>query len=257
MRSIALLVLFVGWLAAGCSSTTDPEITPDYLLLGSQTDGVVTIELYADRALNAGYHTLYVHALRNGATIRDAHIEIAPLMDMGSMRHACPVEQPGTSADSDGMFRGAVIFTMAGTVEQWTVTISLHDHDTGLQHTMTFPVSVEASSYVSVIKDSMSKTVVTLREDAWRTGTNEVDFLVHRTTDGFTYAPMEDLAMTITPTMPSMGHGSEGNADPVHLHNGWYQGSVNFTMTGEWDLALVLYQNEERVADTHYLVQVH
>ncbi len=34
--------------------------------------------------------------------------------------------------------------------------------------------------------------------------------------------------------MPSMGHGSPNNVNPVHRELGHYHGSVNFTMTGDW-----------------------
>jgi hypothetical protein len=36
------------------------------------------------------------------------------------------------------------------------------------------------------------------------------------------------------PDMPSMGHGSPNNENPVHTAIGHYKGKINFTMTGEW-----------------------
>ena len=47
-------------------------------------------------------------------------------------------------------------------------------------------------------------------------------------------APDNDCAITVTPDMPSMGHGSTHNVDPVHVANGRYEGRVNFTMPGLW-----------------------
>jgi hypothetical protein len=40
--------------------------------------------------------------------------------------------------------------------------------------------------------------------------------------------------------MPSMGHGSPNNINPLHIKNGHYKGKVNFTMTGDWRINLVL-----------------
>jgi len=40
--------------------------------------------------------------------------------------------------------------------------------------------------------------------------------------------------------MPSMGHGSPNNVNPVLTKNGHYKGKVNFTMTGDWRINLEL-----------------
>ncbi|MNR44863.1 hypothetical protein D3C85_1636520 [compost metagenome] len=44
----------------------------------------------------------------------------------------------------------------------------------------------------------------------------------------------------MTPEMPSMGHGSPNNVEPVITKNGIYKGKVNFTMTGDWKINFVL-----------------
>lgn len=43
--------------------------------------------------------------------------------------------------------------------------------------------------------------------------------------------------------MPSMGHGSPNNVNPVHIEKGHYRGKVNFTMTGEWQIKLKVFKN--------------
>jgi hypothetical protein len=70
----------------------------------------------------------------------------------------------------------------------------------------------------------------------WKVGMNDAEFMVHTTSDGFVFTPKTDLTTYLTPTMPSMGHGSSGNVDPIHKLNGMYTGKVNLTMTGDWDL---------------------
>ena len=252
---IAIILLMAGLLTA-CTTTTEPDPGPDLRLIGRAADGPVTVELYAEHLLSAGYQRVYVD-VRNGNTrLTDAHVVLSPLMDMGMMKHSCPTEQPASSPDANGYFAGAVIFTMAGSADQWSVGIDVHDHEANTTHSVSIPVTVEASSNVRVIKDGMHKTVITLVDHDWRVGINDVEFLVHESTDGFAFQPVEGLATTLEPTMPSMGHGSEGNVDPVHAHDGWYTGRVNFTMTGEWDLALELFGGEELVAAANFLVQV-
>ena len=38
------------------------------------------------------------------------------------------------------------------------------------------------------------------------------------------------LSVTITPEMPSMGHGSPNNINPVHVGKGHYKGKVNLIL---------------------------
>lgn len=252
---IAIILLMAGLITA-CTTTTEPDPGQQLLLIGSATNGSVSVDLYAEQQFSAGYQRVYID-IHNGTTrLTDAHVELSPLMDMGMMKHSCPTEQPGSDTDADGYFTGAVIFTMAGTAEQWSVGINVHDHSTNTTHAVTIPVTVEASPNVRVMKDGMRKTVITLVDRDWRVGVNDVEFLVHETMDGFAYAPVAGLTTTLEPTMPSMGHGSEGNINPFHAHDSWYTGRVNFTMTGEWDLALGLFKNEEQIAAANFLVQV-
>jgi len=52
----------------------------------------------------------------------------------------------------------------------------------------------------------------------------------------------------ITPEMPSMGHGSPNNVNPVHVGNGHYKGKVNFTMTGEWKVNIAVQKNGNTIS---------
>ena len=251
-----LLSLLAGVLVASCSTSTDPEPGLELLTVGTVSSSDLTVTVLSERPLEAGYNTVFLRLERGGTSVSDAHIELAPLMDMGLMKHSCPVEQPSSMPNADDLFTGAVIFTMAGSADQWTLNMQVHDHETSTKHDLSLPITVAASPYVSVKKDGMRKTIITLVRSDWRTGMNDVQFIVHRTMDGYTFDPIESLTTTIEPTMPSMDHGSEGNVDPVHIHDGWYEGRVNFTMTGEWDLALDLFTNEELMTATNFLVEV-
>ena len=62
----------------------------------------------------------------------------------------------------------------------------------------------------------------------------------------------DDVAITIYPEMPSMGHSSPNNVDPVSTGNGHYKGTVNFTMTGWWRINLTLSKNDELMSDELY-----
>lgn len=67
---------------------------------------------------------------------------------------------------------------------------------------------------------------------------------------------MTSATLRVDPTMPSMGHGSPGNVHPVHHDAGWYQGTCNFTMTGDWDLALRQMDHDTAIHTIHFPVLV-
>jgi len=49
-----------------------------------------------------------------------------------------------------------------------------------------------------------------------------------------------------------MGHGSPNNVNPVHVSNGHYVGSVNFTMTGAWRINMLLKKSDWVKARSSY-----
>ena len=65
-----------------------------------------------------------------------------------------------------------------------------------------------------------------------------------------TFPAEDNFSITMTPEMPSMGHGSPNNVNPVLTKNGHYKGKVNFTMTGDWRINLVL--NKEGKSTTTF-----
>jgi len=52
------------------------------------------------------------------------------------------------------------------------------------------------------------------------------------------WPPVDDLTLEIIPEMPTMGHGSPNNENPVSIGDGHYQGQVNFTMAGPWTVTV-------------------
>jgi hypothetical protein len=66
------------------------------------------------------------------------------------------------------------------------------------------------------------------------------------------FPPATDLTIEIDPQMPSMGHGSPNNVNPVHTANGHYLGSVNFNMTGAWRIYLVIKKGSRTISNKAY-----
>jgi hypothetical protein len=67
--------------------------------------------------------------------------------------------------------------------------------------------------------------------------------------------PADDsYTMEITPEMPSMGHGSPNNVNPTNTGNGHYKGKVNFTMTGEWKVNVLVKKDGVTISKNAYFI---
>ncbi|MNE42916.1 hypothetical protein D3C80_1370670 [compost metagenome] len=76
-----------------------------------------------------------------------------------------------------------------------------------------------------------------------KVGTNDLQIAIHTTTDMMTFSEANDFTVQMATEMPSMGHGSPNNVNPVAVSGGLYKGKVNFTMPGDWKLHFKLLKN--------------
>ncbi len=265
MKTLSLytLVLALVIIVSGCSTTTtEPtNTTPAYIKLGTATASGTTIELYADDSLVSGYNTMYVKVLDaySKAIVRDAHIQLIPIMDMGMMKHSCPTEQPTQTVITGDYFRTAAVFQMStipnGT---WKIKVEFHNHVSDKEDQVEIPVTVGESNCCKPIKctDNNTYVVAIANHMEMITGVNNIEFTVHRKIDDMTYEPATNISMEMTPEMPSMGHGSPNNADPVHVANGHYKGKANFTMTGEWRITATLKLGDTSIGSTQLYLTI-
>lgn len=201
------------------------------LAIASETDGALTVEVWADEALHVGLNAVGFRVLgADGAPVDGLTLAQAPLMDMGDMVHSCPYTQPVGAGD--GWYESGVVFIMGGTWAN-TVTISggatgevafaaLDVGETGMQTTL-----MAGGAMWMVTFDIAGEPVV---------GDNPFVLTVHAMMDPLTFPPVPDLPITVEPFMPDMGHGSEGNIDPVYVGEGRYEGTAVFSMGGAWEV---------------------
>ena len=69
-------------------------------------------------------------------------------------------------------------------------------------------------------------------------GINDFTLGIYKRESMMSFPAVDDLVVSMEPEMPTMGHGSPNNVDPVSVGNGMYEGKVNFTMTGYWKVNL-------------------
>jgi hypothetical protein len=223
-----------------------------------------TVKMYANDSLFVGYNKLFFKVLKSngGQTVSQATLKLLPLMDMVTFSHACPVENPSGTLNADGYFEGAVLFSMPGT-DSWTLDVPVEAE--GIRDTAHFDLhQVIATSPVRKIVaiDSLSNgsggwiitkyPISLVLPDAWKVGNNKFEITIHRMASMMDFPAVTDLTVEITPEMPSMGHGSPNNVNPVHTTNGHYVGTVNYTMTGDWRIHLTIKKGDRLITSRMY-----
>jgi hypothetical protein len=236
---ILSLIFFAVFFAASCDnddSNPDPELLK---IAEAFVDSAETaVVLYAEDSLAVGYNTFFIE-LRDadGDVVDDAHVAIAPLMQMMSTSHSCPFEIPA----ADGRrFRSGVVFQMASNdMERWQLDVNFHNHRNDREGSARFTLDVAPSGCVQMTTVDTTLYIVALKNPVVpRVGMNELEIGLYRRETMMNFPAVTTGVMTFEPMMPSMGHGSPGNEQPHHVENGLYVGQVNFTMTGEWQLAV-------------------
>lgn len=214
-------------------------------------------ELLSTAPLAVGRHvvTYRVTDKASGARVTDAVLTHLPTMHMAEHSHSSPFVQP---ALIDDQWVGEIVFTMpSGELGTWDVALTVDRDDA--QETLTFE-SVEIAD-ADTRRDLVvgeGKYIVTLNFDAApKVGRNPFVLTVHQRAGmmgGF--PPVADLAVTVTPEMPTMGHGSSGNVNPVHDENGNYRGEVNLTMSGLWTIDFGLSRAGEELGVVQYEIEL-
>ncbi|MFN8258359.1 MAG: FixH family protein [Bacteroidales bacterium] len=255
------------------SCQKENEVTPDpldgltKLSEGYAVGASAKVEIWAKNNYFTGYNKLVVvlyDSLNPTEKITDAHIHFMPLMtmDMGDMikEHACPVENPDETAIDD-VFPGAVVFTMPSTMDgSWKLGVSVHNHKYDKEGEVEFDITVNSPD-VSVLSmfttsEAEPKTLILslLEPMSPVVGMNTIEFTIHQKASMMDFPADDSYTIEITPEMPSMGHGSPNNENPVNDGNGHYKGKVNFTMTGEWKVNVVVKKDGVAVSDGLYFM---
>ncbi len=264
MKLRILLFALVGslFLILGCEdSENDTDATEDLVLISSGVDNGLTVDLYADEALKVGLNNLYFELTdASEGPVTDAQITQKPIMHMETMKHSCPVAGPESTSNSDGLFESEVVFIMAsGMMGTWDDTVFVENQEANSSHTIVFEnLTVEETNMKKnlVFEDADSVQViyiVTLNGLADpKVGLNDLILTVHKKQTMMSFPEVSDLTVSIDPQMPDMGHGSEGNVDPVYSENGKYEGGVAFSMTGYWTIDFTFSRGSEELGTVQY-----
>jgi hypothetical protein len=261
MKSFRFLYLAIAVIALSVSACKDDHDHLDPLegltkySEAYATGAGIKVEVYAAEAPFMGYNFLhfYVTDSVSGDPVEHATINIVPMMDMGMMMHSAPVENPDDTHHHDGVYPAQVVFIMSSMGGDWTLQVTVEDEDnprTGtavLDMTVVEPTHARMVSFTSTV-DSSRVFVSLVKPMDPKTGVNDFEIAVHKRASMMSFPADERFTIDMEPTMPSMGHGSPNNVNPVLTTKGHYAGKVNFTMTGLWQVDLDFIEG----ANTHY-----
>lgn len=225
-------------------------------IIGAKAKAVV----YSAKAFETGYNDIFVALFDSvdGKPLTEGHFDIMPMMDMGMMQHSCPVENTESTSATNGYFKSSVVFSMAGTASQWSLNMTFHNHKNNLTGAGALGVNVVASTPSRMINttlalDNNTKVLISLVNLTQpQVGVNDFEITIHKKESMTSFPAIENYTVEVVPEMPSMGHGSPNNVNPVHAANGHYKGKVNFTMTGLWRINLKLYKDGVLISDDQY-----
>jgi hypothetical protein len=273
MKSIFKMLALVGIIAFTFSckknnTTPDEESGPasnptsnltqigETYIIGANAKAII----YSAKPFETGYNVVYVALFdsTDGTRLSAGHFNINPMMDMGMMQHSCPVENTADTITTDNYFKTAVVFSMPGTASEWSLNLNFHNHKNGLEGSGTLGVNVISSSparFKSTVLslDSNSSVLISLVGLLNpQVGINDFEITLHKKAGMMSFPAIDNYSVEIIPEMPSMGHGSPNNVNPILTSNGHYVGKVNFTMTGLWRINLKLYKNGTLISGDQY-----
>jgi hypothetical protein len=260
MKNLFFAMLFGAIALTSCkkeevlpTTTTPTPTTTNVKLASATTTSGVQVDLYAKTAtLNDGYNPLYVKVMASGGAVNaSAVVSYNPMMDMGTMMHTTPTEQPVFNSATQ-MYEGVVSFVMPSSAGgAWTLNVTVDGE------LVSFPLTI-LSSPTKVIgiytgTDAKNYVVSLVPLATWEVGMNDVEIMIHERASMMSFPAVSNFDIVMTPEMVSMGHGSPNNVSPTATANGHYKGKVNYTMTGDWRLHFKLNMGGVLIQDDAFL----
>lgn len=240
-----IMILLAGMCLVACKEDDDVQVETEELYeITSYTENGITATIYSDQEeLIVGYNHLTVAFESESIDVEDETITVSPVMDMTTMTHACPIEYISNTV-TDGEMEVALVFVMAsGDMGSWTVAFQVGDN------TVTVPVTVNTPEYTKLVSftsdvDEVSYYVALIDPMDPEVGSNDLEIAVYQKESMMSWPAVDGLTFDMEPWMLSMDHSSPNNVAPVATENGHYAGTVNFTMTGDWQIQLTMMEED-------------
>ncbi len=219
------------------------------------TDGTYVISLYTKAGtFITGYNEIFLQVKNKttGELEKNASLSWHPVMHMMTKSHSCPYGSIQKVAGKSTLYKGFIIFQMAGNdSESWELSLDGSVNGQTFQISENLSVTNSAKRKVQVFTgaDNNRYVLAMVNPSAPVMGVNTMTAYLYKMQDMDTFVPVNGYTVKIDPRMPSMGnHTSPNNKEMAYTGtSGFYQGKVNFTMTGYWKISLIVLDSDNQV----------
>lgn len=267
------LVLLGVWCITALSCTKEktayrPDITPGapgnagYQNIATAHSGDFDICIQTlNGTLHRGYNDLriYISDQQTHAKVDISQIRIRPISTTTEgLNSSAPHQRELIYHPEEGYFNGHAVFPeVSGEQQNWLFDIEFTANDQ--QHALQLPIDVEEqpNSNLSITafsgKDGGDYLIALVAPQQPQVGENKLVAGIYRLdVEGQQrgYIEVNGYTLLLDPRMPepSMGnHSSPNNVDLTQQDDGLYHGVVNYTMTGNWTLNLIMLNHEGRI----------
>lgn len=241
-RLLTISALLVFAISCDSSDNNDPEL--DLIPINSVTVDGYTVSLEAPNELEIGANQLFWKIKQGDDTITPQSFTISPIMDMATMSHSTPFDQPETDAIDDSYLSNLAVFIMpSGDMGSWTINFQFTTQS-GSDISGEMPVNVNSSWKIMNTEDDNGKKYFVTWFEPQRpmSGNNDLTFLVHTRETMMSFPAVSDAELIVYPYM-DMGGGTGHSTPftpPVATGNGFYEGDINYSMSGLWTTTVEL-----------------
>lgn len=234
MSKISILfIVSLLWLTMSCSE--DEKNITDNVSLNIISETVIddiTIKIYSEnQEFKTGYNNIFVKFYMGTKEIEVVLNKFVPMMNMGMHQHSTPNE---AYFKQDGYFVMPLTFIMP-TSEGTYWYLDLDFSYEGKDYVTEAKFNVSNSDNIKSFKfNEVSYFITLIQPNSPIVGMNDFKILINKKESMMMWPAVENLAVEVKPWMPDMDHGSPNNINPVSMGKGYYQGKINFTMTGLW-----------------------
>ncbi|MFV0541917.1 MAG: hypothetical protein ACK5MZ_11910, partial [Aestuariibaculum sp.] len=201
-----------------------------------------------------GYNAISLKIKNNSDNtyIENANISWNPVMQMETMSHSCPKQNPTKVSGTNTVYQGFIIYQMTNTDGSgWSLTVDYTVNNEPFTVSNTITVAQSELKNVSVFKgsDNVRYVVAFIAPSKPIVGINDLNIGVYKMESMMAFPVVENYSLTLDPRMPDMGnHSSPNNTDlTYHAINQNYTGKLSLTMTGYWSLNLKLLNTDSDV----------
>lgn len=246
LKKSLIVILLTGILFAGCNSespvNTGGNTNSNYIKINTIEQGTTKFEVYSasGTALYYGYNDIGFKVFISGIEKKSGTVYFQPKMFhfIGSPWHSSPVSSSFNFDSDKQIFTGYTCFTMVSDSSGSWYGFYNYNNETSID-SVKFNVGVNTTNQVRAWDDMIGghTYVLTLIEPMnAKVGLNNLTYILHQTNNDKIYTEVNGAEIFIRTWMPSHGHGSSNNVNPLSTGSGRYSGKANFSMSGGWEV---------------------